>query len=227
MRKAAGISGVDFVESRNKLYYNRYTYKVRIELYGVGILWDTPDVSSFRRKLGVNNSLKINNRLQQGQSNLEKFIEWKFDENRKNKCLVRIERNTACVFSNDLDYLKEVGKLFDDCNQTFVIADVLHSADVMYFKREPKNNFRVYLQYTKITADEGKSFIRFIKSKPEFKPSYALSRWMDRQKHGSIYWVHSSLFVDLDDEKEIFFMRLKYGNIIGKHFKLEQRPEVE
>ena len=227
MRKAIDVPGIDFVETRTKPYYNKYLYKIRVKLYGLGILWDILDVSSFREKLDNINSLKTNVQLQKNRLNLEKFIEWKFGEERKGKCSIRIDRNAACVFSNDLNYLKEVSDLFEDCDVIFVMVEVMHSAGVMYFKRKPKNNFRVYLQYTRVSNDECKNFIKYIKTKSGFNPSYSFSRWMDRAAKGTSYGVHSSFFFDLDDEKDIFVILLKYSNIIGKHFKLEQRPEVE
>ena len=97
------------------------------------------------------------------------------------------------------------------------------------FVDEPKHKFRVYLKSKRV--EDG--FLEELKSTMERQkqlyPSNALRSWMSRDnKRWGIWhfrWTSAAHFIDYDDESTLSYLALMYGDILGKKYKLEKRPD--
>lgn len=220
--------GIEYIDSRAGLYYGKYKYRARIYISGITAAWwastetelDVLIKRSYRWK-NLNKSLLLS------------YFMWinSLPPKTSKTYSIRLEGNTAAVFSNDLNLLKtaeSIGAVLD-----YTEVDQSVPQGTKYFVREPAHKFRFYLKSKRVSdsfpADLQNFIDRYSKTDTVIIPSPALSKWLNRGGVAKYIWMRnycsSSYFIDYDDESTLTLFTLLFDGMISRRFKLEKRPE--
>lgn len=226
LKSVDNVPGIDYYEYRDHEYYNKYKYKTNFILNGVRYLWDVTTPYKFDSKLKLIPSLEKKTMIENKQKLLS-FIEWRLANTGKGKsATIRVERNSVSVFSNDLSILKTLSVIDPDLKLTVTEAKTTEYAGVKYFVNEPKHKFRVYMSGARVDNNLYTELTNFLKSQKNLYLSNSFKRWVAHgRSNWRTQWISSVLSIDYDDENMLSYLMLMYGNLIGKRYKLEKRPE--
>jgi elongation factor P--beta-lysine ligase len=228
-------TGIDFVEHRDQLFYNKFLYRVNFKLEGVRYTYyiDTPDELSARirecdpysRFTARTNSAKAKD----NETALRNFVEWRTNFKKLKLGVVRIESHHVSVFSNDLLYLKTIENIDNYIEYTYTEADANVFKGVRYFVEKPKHKHRAYLKSKKIDKNYIETMQSMLNNSTNLYPSKSFTKWLEEAKMGPLIWKYhytsGSHYIDYDDENMLSYMVLMLGNVFGKRYKLEKRPD--
>lgn len=236
LKSVDNIPGVDLYDYRDTLYFSKYDYRLRMHVPGARYTWYCKRPSDIDRKLNGTFGRWGDIRKDDVQTVLDnlpalKTIVEVTIERKKNKNFsMRLEGNTLAIFSNDLDFLTKlqdrIGTKYRlDCS----MAQTSGYSGIKYFVNEPSHKYRVYLR-SKRVEDTFHTELRGTLSRTKtLYPSNALRRWVnnDSKRYGIWYfrWTSSAHFIDYDDESTLSYLALIHGEILGKKYKLEKRPD--
>lgn len=225
-------------ENRGTLYYNKYMYRGTFYLYGVRRTSNARNMLDYLKSLkcyvedsqywsGINKQ-RVQKEIDAIDLNLiEGYLDWR--ETNSDKITVRIESDKVSIFSNDLALLKTLEK-FGTVEYSQV--DVSIPKGVMYFVKEPKYKNRIYLKSKAVIptfhSDLSEFIDRYSKTTTVIVPSTGLQYWLHSASRNTWWgnrYTNSSFFIDYNDESSFTLISLFFHEMLGKHFKLEKRPE--
>lgn len=239
LKSVDNVPGIDFYEYRDNVYYNKYNYRARLKLAGIRYTWFANTPLDLRNRVTGKHKTFSNIRkedLPDVTQNLEilcKFIEWRNLRKKDKKATIRVEHETAAVFCNDLDLLKEIEQFGTDVPVDYTEVQTSQYAGVKQFVNEPAHKFRIYLR-SKRVKDQSflKDFNDLLERSPSLHPSPTFNRWIKDaiSNSGSIYgwrfaFTSSSHFIDYDDESTLSYLALMHGEYLGRKYRLEKRPD--
>ena len=221
--------GVDLIDYRSTLYYGKYNYRARLKLAGLRRTYFADDITDYKRKLSGTRIEPNDTGIDLGS--IEKFLNWR-NTNAKGsnkQAMIRVEGDTAGIFSNDLQLLKT---LEDFASVDYTEIDNTIPTGTKYFTNEPKYNYRVYLKSRKVDDKFKEDLSRFINrykgTNTVIVPSTALSNWL-AGKSKQYYWYgpycSSHYFIDYNEESTNSLIGIMFGDMVKRRFKLEKRPE--
>lgn len=237
LKSVNNVPGIDFYEYRDNDYYNKFKYRARFYLFGVRYTWYSKTSADFIRRI---NNTKKNGYLSirkedraQILSNIDTitaFIDWRDSTKIDKTASIRVEHNTVAVFSNDLELLRTLENLGPGLTVDYTEAKIGEFIGVKYFVKEPKHKYRVYFKSRMI---EGKFVVQIrdlISRTKELHPSDSLKHWLRMYTvNHMISWkyryTNANHFIEYDDESTLSYLALMHGEILGKRYKLEKRPE--
>ena len=235
LKTVTDVPGIHFYEYRDNQYYNKFEYRLRVKIPCVRYTWWCKKPQDLDEKLTGNIKKFGTIRKDDKQTvldhleGLKAIIVLQKDKKAKNLS-IRIESSTVAIFSNDLAELKAFEKVLGtkySCD--FTQVQTSQYAGIKHFVNEPKHKFRVYLRSRRVDEEFPKKFKEMIDRQPSLHPSPALSYWLvaDRSGFGAwrYRWSSSSYFIDYDDESTLSYLGLMYGDMLGKKYKLEKRPD--
>jgi hypothetical protein len=95
--------------------------------------------------------------------------------------------------------------------------------------RKPKHKFRVYLKSRRVEGSFAEDLYNMFKKNKSLYPSPALKHWAKGSKGNQSSWRYrfsnASHFIDYDDESVLSYLALLHGDMLGKRYKLEKRPD--
>ena len=224
--------GIDFVDQRSSLYYNKFKYRARFYCKGVTLAWFNYTETEMTDRIK-----KYSNRFAGSNTkHILDFYNWKVSTKKSKTATVRIEGDIASIFSNDLDLLKTLE--FIGCPVDYTEVDDTIISGVKYFVKEPKYKYRIYLKSKRVTDEfrtKLQNFIqRYENTDTIIVPSGSLTRWLS-DDHSYIrgswayswnkMWTSSNYFIDYNDESTITLFSLMFSGLISKSYKLEKRPD--
>jgi len=221
--------GIDYLDNRNGLYYNKYKYRARVYCPGITVTWFCKDPAEVQNRISKNSRWNNAN-----QTVIANFITWKNNNNKKiNPHTIRVEGNIASVFSNDLDFLKTLDNLGCIIDYTEVYDCVPEG--VKYFTNPPKHQFRIYLKSKRVSEEFPSQLSDFIErykgTETIISPSPALKSWLNASFTNQPSWMSwrnrycsSHYFIDYNEESVITLFSLIFNNMISRRFKLEKQP---
>jgi hypothetical protein len=233
------VPGIDFYEYRDQLYYNKYEYRARFTLVGVRYTWYIKDdIQELVDRLDAPaiglNYHRINYERDEVRENLPKleaFIKWRNDTKKKKTSSIRIEHNTVAVFSNDLNDLKDIENAISDIVVDYTQTQLSNFIGVKYFVRQPKHKFRVYLKSKRVESSFAEDLASLFKKDTELYPCDSLKYWVkgsitnSNQYSWRYRFSNATHFIDYDDESTLSYLALLHGDMLGKRYKLEKRPD--
>lgn len=233
LKSIDGVNGIDYYEYRDRCYYNKYKYRARFGIYGVRFTWYYKNVDEFLKKLNTEGFFSIRNKdkteLKNNLPSLTKFIEWREEVKKLNCCSVRIEGNMVAVFSNDLDFLHTIDSKIPDIKVDYTESQTATFVGIKHFVNKPKHNYRVYLKSRRVGSDTAKQLKDTMSRMKDIYPSSALKFWTENaiinQMSWRYRWSSASHFIDYDDESVLSYLALLHGDLLGKRYKLEKRPD--
>jgi hypothetical protein len=227
-------NGIEFVDQRPSLYYNKFKYRARFYCRGITLAWFNYNEIEIKEKIkkfpsrfsGVNSEHIIN------------FYDWKIATKKDKTATVRIEGGTASVFSNDLDLLKTLEVI--GCPVDYTEVDDTVISGVKYFVKEPKHKFRIYLKSKRVNDDFRSNLQNFIKRYEKtdtiIVPSGSLANWLKEDTtyvrgswsyHWNKGYTSSNYFIDYDNESTLTLFSLMFSGMVSKSYKLEKQPDPE
>jgi hypothetical protein len=226
------IDGIEFIDQRASLYYNKFKYRARFHCRGATLAWFNYTEDEIKEKIK-----KFPTRFSGANSkHILDFYTWKVATKKNKTATVRIEGEVASVFSNDLNLLKTLENI--GCHVDYTEVDDTIISGVKYFVREPKHKFRIYLKSRRVTDDFRSKLEKFIKryenTDTVIVPSGSLASWLREDSNyvrgsWSYHWnksyTSSNYFIDYNDESTLTLFSLMFSGIISKSYKLEKRPD--
>jgi hypothetical protein len=236
LKSVDNIAGIDFIEHRDQLFYNKFLYRVKFKLEGSRYTYylDTPEELS-QRLNEPDPYIRYNSKsnLSKAKANeiaLRNFVEWRANFKNLKLGIVRIESHYISIFSNDLSYLKTIKSIGNNIEYTYTQADANVFKGVRYFAKEPKYKNRVYLKGKKIDKSYIDNMKSMLDNSTSLYPSKSLAKWLEEAKMGPQIWKYhyssGSHYIDYDDENMLSYMVLMVGNMFSKRYKLEKRPDT-
>jgi hypothetical protein len=158
------------------------------------------------------------------------ILQFREDHKKDKTVTIRMEHNTAAIFSNDLQALHDMFDGHANANVDYTEVQALGYVGVKTFVNEPKYKYRVYLKSKKAPEDFREKFSKILTANPKLRPSPAFKLWLkSKPTQGWMYWhnwLTSSHFIDYNDESYLSYLALMYGEFLGKKYKLEKRPDI-
>lgn len=231
------VPGINYYEYRDNNFYNKYEFRMRVEIPGVRYTWWCKNPEDLDAKLAGKYKKYTSVRKEDIQTvtdNLQalKAIIIIQNTRKKHKDLgVRIESKTVAIFSNDLSVLKALENIIgNQYSYDYTQVQTSQYAGVKHFVNDPKHNYRVYLRSKRVEDGFRADFKDTLNRHVELSPSNALQTWLTKSdKRWGIWsfrYTSSAHFIDYDDESTLSYLALMHGEILGKKYKLEKRPEA-
>lgn len=236
LKSVDNVQGIDYYDYRDSDYWSKYEYRARITFEGIRyVYWaDTVDEWVTRLKTGKRARGQIAltqdeiNILLDQKSIIENFIKLRKKQKKDKNFGIRLESDTAAVFSNDLAFLHSIKQWHPDIKVDFTQVQKAEFAGTKYFVKEPASKYRVYLKSKRVSEDIPKELRDLFQRTASLKPSKALKQWLKSDQRYT--WKHrycsSAYSIDYDDESTLSYLALVHGELIGKKYKLEKRPEA-
>lgn len=229
--------GIDLIDNRSSLYYNKYRYRARVYCQGITLCWWCNTEEEIDERVAKHKTRWKHVDLE----GVKKYLAWKNinvpKKTKDRKITVRIEGNVAAMFSNDLDLLKTLDSL--GLNVDYTEVDDSIPDGTKYFKNEPNYKYRIYLKSKRVKDDfhqKLKDFVsRYKDTDNKMMPSPSLRQWLNIKADnkisiwGSNNWrlqyCSSHFFLDYNEESSLTLFSLVFQGSISRKFKLEKRPE--
>jgi hypothetical protein len=228
--------GIDLIDTRASLYYNKYRYRARFYCTGITICWfckNDKDVDERAKK-------HKSRWAQADLASVKQFLAWKNNNittGKSKTATVRIEGNIASVFSNDLDLLKTLEGLGSNVDYTEVDSSIPEG--VKYFTRDPDYKYRIYLKSKRVKGDfheKLKNFVdRYKDTDNKMIPSPSLKMWLNIRKDPNgtrwtsnnwrLEFCSSHFFLDYNEESSLTLFMIMFQDSVSRKFKLEKRPD--
>jgi hypothetical protein len=234
LKSVDNVPGIDFYEYRDSDYYNKYEYRARFKLVGVRHTWFIKaDIQELVDRLSRPQQFySVNYDREEALENiptLDLFVKWRNASKKKKQTTIRIEHNTVAVFSNTLQVLKDIETAIPGLTIDYTQVQRANFVGIKHFVREPKHKFRVYLKSRRVESSFAQDLSDLLKKNTSLLPSTALKHWALRSKANASGWRYryssASHFIDYDDESMLSYLALMHGNMLGKRYKLEKRPD--
>ena len=234
LKSVKDVPGIDYYEYRDKEFYNKYDYRMRVKIPCIRYTYTCKKADDLDRKIagkfkGYGNIKKEDLKtVVDHVSALKAIID--LQSSRKDKNIgLRIESNTVALFSNDLQTLHDLKSTIGLQYQYNVTqAQTSEYAGIKEFVGEPKHKFRVYLKSKRVSDTFVTELSQLFARTPNLHPSNALTAWIN-PKTSRYAWKQryssASYFIDYDDESTLSYLALMYGEMLGKKYKLEKRPD--
>jgi hypothetical protein len=220
--------GVGYIDNRGSLYYGKYNYRARIYCEGITMCWYVKSANDIDSYIDKRASRWKNANIE----SIKKFLDWKssLPIGKDRTHTIRMEGNIASIFSNDLDFLKQVENF--DCEFDYTEVDTEVPKGTKYFVKEPTHKYRIYLKSKRVDdkfKDDLYKFIdRYKDTETVIVPSNALNNWL-LGKSKQYYWYgpycSSHYFIDYNDDSITTLISIMFGDMVKSRFKLEKRPE--
>ena len=239
LRSVENIPGVNFYEHRDQLYYNKYEYRARFYIAGARYTWYIKDnIQELIDRLnapavGYNYHSRITSDRDEIKENipkLTKFLHWRNKIKKKKNSTIRVEHNTVAVFSNDLQELRDITNIIPDIEMDITQAQTSNFVGVKYFVRKPKHSYRVYLKSRRVEASFALDLHEMFKKNKKLYPCPSLKHWAKGSVNSNqVSWRYrfssSTHFIEYDDESTLSYLAILHGDMLGKRYKLEKRPD--
>ena len=233
------------IESRNKLWYGKYTYRARFFLAGINRTYNCQTFLQYLKNLEKNIANASDDpwsshwqaRLRTEINNIdldpiERYIEWRAKHTGKQgTALIRNESNTAAVFSNDLALLQTLQSIEPSLEITYTKVDNNIPQGMKYYTKEPKRKYRVYLRSMHLKdrptfrTDLTEFIERYYDTKTVMTPSKALHRWLwESAAPWRILYCQEHFYLEYDDPSTYTLISLMFGDMLSAMYKLEKRP---
>jgi len=231
LKSVDNVPGIDYYDYRDQEYYGKYNYRLRVTIPGVRYAYWCKTPTDLDDRLKGKNKKYYGIRKEDKQTVTDNLLALKsvieIQNTRKAKNLgLRVEGKTMALFGNDLSELQIISSVFDvKYEKDFTMAQTSEYAGTKYFVKEPKHLYRVYLKSKRVPEQFPAEMLALFKRMPTLYPSPAMADWLIAQASWKWRWASASHFIDYDDESTLSYLALMHGDMLGKKYKLEKRPD--
>lgn len=236
LKSIDNVPGINFYEYRDEPYYGKYLYRMRVQIPCVRYTWWCKKPEDLDTKMSgkfhsYGNIKKQDlQTVRDNEQALKAIIVIQTERKKTKKIAMRIEASTVAFFSDDLAELQKIEKtLGGGYNCDYTEVQTSQYAGIKHFVNEPKHKFRIYLRSKRVDDTFHVELSNTIGRTKTLYPSPALIQWMKRdpKRYGIWHfrWTSSAHFIDYDDESTLSYLALMHGDVLGKKYKLEKRPD--
>lgn len=234
LKPVDNVPGINFYDYRDSDYYSKYSYRARFKLPCVRYTWSCKTPEELDEKLTKKSygSVRKADRAiyTDNLPTLKEFVEFRNQVKKDKTAMIRIESDTVAIFSNDLALLKSIEKIDPSLSYDYTETQKSDYAGIKHFVNEPKHKYRVYFKGKRL-SDKFPSELRdLLERMTTLYPSGALEEWLKDAHQYVGHWRYRygnpSHFIDYDDESTLSYLMLLHGEIFGKRYKLEKRPDT-
>ena len=216
------------VEKRERLYYNKYSYKAVCKIPGAYYTNGIKTIEDYKVKVeSFQTEMKRwpihtnpHGLDEADYDHIEQLINFKQSFTKNDKGTLRREGNSITFFSNDLSLLKTAPSTSKPLK--IYQADVLPDG-VKYFKRKVPAPFRVHLKETRVNTELRQDIVDYINKTDGVEGSGALMIWLTRTSSWPQVWSSKSFYINYTDCSQLTMMHILFSEVIGKNYKLEQQ----
>lgn len=231
------VPGITYYEYRDSNYYNKYEYRMRVEIPCVRYAWWCKSESDLDDKIAgkVKNYSSIKKEdlptVVDNQDAIKIIIKYQASRKKIKNLGMRIEGETAAFFANDLATLQSIAsEIGGSYSFDYTQVQTAQYAGIKHFVNDPPHKYRVYLRSKRVEDNFHNELRDTISKQPQLHASNALISWMNRDnKRWGIWhfrWTSAAHFIDYDDEATLSYLALMHGEVLGKKYKLEKRPDT-
>lgn len=224
-------------ESRQRLYYNRFQYRLVFTLPGAPATDYRRDLDQYKQHLAIliaqtDKDTRLGERIASIDIDMiEKFLDLRRKyftsaTQLKNDVAIFTEwSDTVRIYCNDLNVISEVVDLNFGKYQLTKVDLMEAQPDVKLFRRKPKHQYRIYLKEKEVDVQWKTDFLKFLDNQSGLYPCPALKEFLGGRAYLG-YWgryTSASHFIEYDDDGLrmllLLFVDQKY---IGRRFILQQ-----
>lgn len=230
LKSVDNVPGIEFYEYRDREFFSKFKYRARVRFHGLSLTYYVSSIDDYLEKLESSNfrwrkldKIEVKNNL----GKITQFIDFKnFVKQNSKDFTIRIEGDTAGIFSNDLNKLLEL-KQIAGIDVDFTEAITSTYSGIKYFVREPKHKYRIYFKSKLAEINTIQDLKEILSKNKQLHPSKALIAWLYRTRQSSWHYryISSAFSIDYDDESTISYLALMLGDLLGHKYKLEKHPE--
>jgi hypothetical protein len=91
------------------------------------------------------------------------------------------------------------------------------------------HNYRVYFKSKRVEQNVQSELRNLLNKNKSLTPSNAFNKWLygSTKNLWKSRWMSSAYFIDYDDESTLSYLALMHGDLLGRKYKLEKRPDSE
>ena len=214
----ANKNGINYHEYRDKLYYNKYKYKLIISFETLHFF----TYSNYNLKNWETNvRKKLSGKTLVTTLNFKDHLLNMRDLTKKQNIRQRTEGDKLSLFFNDIT---EVTDFKSNFPASFPITTyesiVSNEPKVKFFLRKPKFKFRAYMKTKRVTIQEKKELEDFLENASfELKLSSSLNRWFKLSRSSFLF---SNFYFDFNDELAQTYLALSMSDYIEKYYICKQ-----
>jgi hypothetical protein len=214
------------VVDRKTLYFGKFSYKVDVRTKELYYTHWARDINEYREQIlervGDQDRNRYAKKIDPGVIDyplVEKYLNFKQKyKNNKNLVGFRNEGDVAGIYTNDLAIINEV-LAFSPKSEVVQVNPM--PTGVMYFKRTPPANYRVYCKNSRQTSSTRQDIVEYLQRTPDLSPNKALARALSQTWPNM--WTHDGQYIDYNDDRNLVMMHLMFPGILGKSYKLEKK----
>jgi len=211
------------IKYSNKKFYNKWLYKVSLDVSGCGIFRNN-DFNNIKDYCnGKETNISFYDHQQNALKNKDIILDIvKFLENNKDVLYAqRIERNLIDFYSNDIKFYKDFLKKFNNVVRYGSEPLPGHEDDILnssyiYTTKLPHNKykFKVYLLPHKLknNKEQKTNFISWASDQdPRVRMSKAVKSWFIRTE-----WNWDRRYILVEDEGTLLMLNLRNSEVVGR-----------
>lgn len=235
LKSASNVQGVDLIDYRDQLYYNKYEYRARVSVEGLrrGYYW-TPEEFEHRYntgKLWGKPGKEEAAVIKANMLDIKACLQFREDHKKDKTVTVRLEGNTMAVFHNDIDFLHKNFDGIVGATVDYTQVETSGFAGIKTFVNEPKHKYRVYFRSKRVPDTFRESVSKILEANKNLRAGPAFKEWLkDKNPTGWRSWYRNNLssnyFIDYNEESYLSYFALVHGDFLGKKYKLEKRADT-
>lgn len=231
LKSIDNVSGIDYYEYRDSQYYNKYEYRMRVKIPGIRYTWYCKNTEELDKKIAGKVPSWSSIRKEDlpividNVDALKTVIKLQHSRTKTKNLGMRVEGSTVAFFSSNLQDLQDIQTELSGYHCDYTQVQTSEYSGVKQFAGEPKHKYRVYLKSRKVEDKFPKELQELFKRTPSLHPSASLTIWLTRSPSWKYRFSSASHFIDYDDESTLSYLAIMHGEMLGKKYKLEKRPE--
>lgn len=225
-------TGIDYLDYRDISYWNKYRYRARVTFEGIRVIPWSRDITAWVARIKGDSNYRLRGLSVQQKKDIldqqviaENLISLNKNRLKDKSYNIRVEGKVAAIFSNDLDFLKQIRNWHPDIVVDISEAMASQYSGVKYFSRQPKHKYRVYLRSAIVGLNVTQELYELLQKQPQLSPSKALMRWIHPEtvRPWARKYCSAMYSIDYDDESTLSYLALMHGEILGKKYELKKR----
>jgi len=236
LKSVDNVPGIDFYDYRDTDYWSKYTYRARVTFEGIRYVYWANTVNEWVARVKTARKARGQVDLTQDEINalidqkaiVENFIKLRKKQKKDKTFSIRLEGKTAAIFSNDLKFLQKIKKWHPEIVVDFTMVQKAEFSGVKYFVNDPPSKYRVYLKSRRVDANIPEDLQDLFKRYEALKPCRSLEYWVSPKSKMNTWkrrFCSATYFIDYNDESTLSYLALVHGELLGKKYKLEKRPD--
>jgi hypothetical protein len=219
---------IDNTQYRDKLYWNKYVYRVTVNLPGATMCHDARNAENFWKSC-FELQWFSESRKDYVEKNKVKYLQyynWLKNSAKNTDCKFRTESGYVSIFTNDGALVKEFRNAIPDSQCTKAV--VSKHSEIKLFRTQPKHKYRIYLRSLRVDTEDYHALVDFLREHSDqfnISPAFHHHAIRYEQYKWRHKWLSSSYFIDYDQQSLESWLDLKFGEMLGKRYELRKYDE--